>query len=358
MYEMAQKAREAMKAKAKSLAAASTQKVDSSDWTPAEPMHADVKTGLRPVSRRAYRAGGKVEGEACETRADRKPRMGRKLGGDVKAWVNAKINRNVKDANQEREGIKHVGAMKKGGRAARASGGMTDLVEDALRSGQEKSSKDSSASGAATERSSGSRNVPGTNIPASKIYTPGQMKRIEQGYKKGGSATRPAPMPKRMQRKTGGRAARPGTNVNIVIASKPTGEAPPMGGVVKPPMDMPLPPPAMPPGLPPGMPAPMPMPPLGGMGAPPPAPGGGMPPRMPPMARKRGGKVYQSYRDMDAGAASGEGRLEKAEIQARKRDARRAGGKVYRSYKDMDAGAGSGEGRLEKSEIQKRKSKE
>ena len=34
---------------------------------------------------------------------------------------------------------------------------------------------------------------------------------------------------------------------------------------------------------------------------------------------------------------------------------RKAGGRVYRSAKDMDAGAGGGLGRLEKTEIQKRK---
>jgi hypothetical protein len=36
---------------------------------------------------------------------------------------------------------------------------------------------------------------------------------------------------------------------------------------------------------------------------------------------------------------------------------RKAGGRVYRSYKDMDAGSGSGLGRLEKTEVAARKSK-
>jgi len=91
-------------------------------------------------------------------------------------------------------------------------------------------------------------------------------------------------------------------------------------------------------------------------------PMGGMPgapmPNMPPMPRKSGGRITpkaKSFEDMKAGAGSGEGRLQKADIAEYKRGKHRAGGKVYRSYKDMDAGAGSGLGRLEKSEIQARK---
>ena len=62
------------------------------------------------------------------------------------------------------------------------------------------------------------------------------------------------------------------------------------------------------------------------------------------MPRKSGGrvaKVASSYKDMEAGAGSGEGRLQKTDI-AKARAYRKTGGKVYRSYKDMDAGAGSG----------------
>ena len=97
--------------------------------------------------------------------------------------------------------------------------------------------------------------------------------------------------------------------------------------------------------------APMPMPPM----PMPAAPAGG-----PPMARKAGGritKVASSYKDMEAGAAGGEGRLQKTDIAKKHKGAPafKAGGKVYKSYKDMDAGSASGLGRLEKTEIQKRK---
>ena len=153
----------------------------------------------------------------------------------------------------------------------------------------------------------------------------------------------------RIARATGGKTKGKGkTNINILISA----------GQKQPGMDEMMPPPGM--GKPPGgMPIPVPPPAPGGMpvGAPPP-----MPAPMPPMGgmptpRKAGGrltKVAHSYKDMEAGAGSGEGRLQKTDI-AKARMGRKAGGKTYRSYKDMDAGAGSGFGRLEKAEIQKHK---
>jgi len=119
MYDTAKKAREAMKSKARRLATEKTEKVSSSDWTPPEPLNADVKTGARPISRRAFKSGGKVDGSCGPMRADRKPR---KAGGkaesekaEAKQYAIAKVNRNVKEANEQREGIKHVGGFAKGG---------------------------------------------------------------------------------------------------------------------------------------------------------------------------------------------------------------------------------------------------
>ena len=110
-----------MKSKARMLAGEKSQKVDSSDWSPAEPLNADAKTGMRPVSRRAYKSGGKVSGEACDMRADRKPR---KAGGKAEQPpVDRYINRDLKKANDYRDGKKHIGGMKKGGRTGKMNGG-------------------------------------------------------------------------------------------------------------------------------------------------------------------------------------------------------------------------------------------
>ena len=101
-------------------------KVDSSTWMPESPENAGVKTGARPVSKRLFKKGGKVIGKDALKRADRKPRKagGRAENDKAHRYLTPDnlINRDVRMANDEREGIKHVGAFKKGG-AAKAEGG-------------------------------------------------------------------------------------------------------------------------------------------------------------------------------------------------------------------------------------------
>jgi hypothetical protein len=91
--------------------------VDSSDWSPSEPLDTEAKTGMRPISRRAFKAGGKVDGGEAKTNLSRAPR-----GFQEKVGL---ANTNQKDANEEREGVKHVGGMKTGGMVKKAEGGST-----------------------------------------------------------------------------------------------------------------------------------------------------------------------------------------------------------------------------------------
>lgn len=119
MSELAKSSRDRMKDKARKLATADPhQRVDASGWTPPEALNADKQTGMRVLSKRAYKRGGKVHGEHEAQRADRKPR---KDGG--RAFADAYVNRDVKEANEEREGVKHDGGLKRGGRAHRDMGG-------------------------------------------------------------------------------------------------------------------------------------------------------------------------------------------------------------------------------------------
>jgi hypothetical protein len=120
MSELAKKVRGERKAKAERYARTDPHaKVDASGYTPPDALDADVKTGLRPISRRQFKRGGKVEGEHAHHHAGRKPR---KSGGKA-LTPNNMINKNVKDANEERDGLKHTGGMKRGGRAHKDSGG-------------------------------------------------------------------------------------------------------------------------------------------------------------------------------------------------------------------------------------------
>jgi len=91
-------------------------KVDSSSWSPPAMEKASVQTGMRPVSPRQYKSGGKVHGEHSKKRADRKAR---KSGGEVMPPVDRLLNRDMKKANDLRDGAKHIGGMKKGGKVKR-----------------------------------------------------------------------------------------------------------------------------------------------------------------------------------------------------------------------------------------------
>lgn len=202
MYQLAKSTRAKLKNKARQMAASTDQKVDSSNWSPSEPLNADVKTGMRPISRRAYKKGGKVMGECDAPRADRKPR---KAGGrsEATAMADAKVNRNVKEANEKRDGIKHVGGMNKGGtakRKGRKDGGLSDFHdEDAVPNpnrGRDEAMKimrsskpeDDDISPAMAARM---RGIVDSNAASSRAYEQNKIDRKAfdtRGYKKGGPA--------------------------------------------------------------------------------------------------------------------------------------------------------------------------
>jgi len=396
MSDMAKKYREAMKGKARRLAGEKDQKTDSSDWTPAEPLNADVKTGMRPISRRAYKSGGAVEGSCSPKNLGRKPR---KAGGKISAkemaeekseaaeYAKAKINRDAKAANEEREGIKHIGGLKKGGRAKREDGGATNAqpsggIRSRIRDFLKKIHPGDPAVQREQLRDVGTSQT--SNIPAEDRA---RMERMsgDTGMKKGGRAAR----------KDGGKiattlAGQEKIQKEQAAASKPTrgkAEHYNKGGYAKKNVGGPMADPRMSMVKPKamefagaqgtpykkggkaesfncvpveltledidaleeaiqtgGLPEtvgfffgkttgdeqilPVPLPAAGGM---PPAPMGGLgamggmpmppaPPAMPgrPMARKAGGRVAKSYKDMTAGAGSGVGRLQKTEIESRK----------------------------------------
>ena len=123
MHEYLKQSREGAAKKLKGIQSGEPHtKVDSSSWSPPEMLEADKQNGMRPVSKRQYKSGGKVHGEHAKKRADRKAR---KEGGRAMS-VDGFINRDDKMANDERAGVKKVGGMKRGGRTHKNEGGDID----------------------------------------------------------------------------------------------------------------------------------------------------------------------------------------------------------------------------------------
>lgn len=209
---------------------------------------------------------------------------------------------------------------KRGGRVRKASGGKMshiewehskkDLNQDrklAKKHGMSLEKWEKSALDKKHDKQQSTEGLKRGGVPRTKGYTP----------------ENPVTKSARAGRASGGAANGKGkTTVNIIVGSGRGQDGMPMPPAPGAPMGRqpfqapPMMPPAMP--MAPAMSAaPAPMPPMGGgapMGG---APGMGMPPGGMPLPRKRGGRIHDAS-DLTAGAGSGEGRLEKIELQEAK----------------------------------------
>jgi hypothetical protein len=304
----------------------------------------------------AHLFGKKKDGAADKDKAG--PEVaGKKNGGGLYANIHAKRER-IADGSKERmrkagsKGAPTEEAFKKSARTAKAHGGLMSL-DGEMQTQEKVSGRVAKAyggnlsglemkKGGRAKRAGGGYNGPDPAASAESAARMAEQERLEREFMDRmdrQDKMPPKPMPKppakrmppapytmpdrvpssdykkggRAERKSGGRT-KGKTNINIVIATGKGQQGgqpdmPPMPGPQGVPVQMPPPPPPQA-GAPMPMPVPMPMP---------MPPAGGPGPGPMPMPRKAGGRTYRSYKDMDAGADSGLGRLEKTEIQKRKK---------------------------------------
>ena len=288
MSEASKKARSAMRDKARRMTAAGDgKKVDASDWTPPAAMKADKKTGMRPVSPRTYKLGGRVQGDRGPKRPDKAPR------GNV---ANEISTRDTKQANRDKFGSPHIGGMKKGGAAHDDTKQDKALIKKMVKPSVLK--RDAKCGGGRMANGGGiSGDAPTQGYEKDKSAT--DANRGKTGKKVGGSvAGGERPEGGRIPRQSGGRT-KGKTNINIIVnPTKPDQNAVPPSGPVRPPPPPMLTPPPPPMAPPPGAPPPN-MPPPSMMAGPPPM-------------RARGGRLGMNK---IGGAGGGLGRLEKANLR-------------------------------------------
>jgi hypothetical protein len=153
---LAEQARAKAKAKINNYLRDPKTPVDASSFTESEAENGSVQTGPRPVSRRQFKRGGHVmpEGKYTTIRADRKKRA---AGGNI---GNQYENRNIKQANESRDGTKQTGGMAHGGscNCSKCSGGRVGKSAGGVLFGGTR------PQGGRMPRASGGRAKKGTNI--------------------------------------------------------------------------------------------------------------------------------------------------------------------------------------------------